>query len=176
VNAFVQSRIDHSTRRAIDFLRKNQRRDGSFLPLWFGNENGHDDQNPVYGTAQVLIALNELAASGFDADAIDAIRERSAHFLIEAQHTNGGWGGDRDLTETIEETALALEALSGCEATSAATERGISRLLQLVEASAHEKASPIGFYFARLWYYERLYPLIFATSALGAVVSRLQHR
>jgi squalene-hopene/tetraprenyl-beta-curcumene cyclase len=28
--------------------------------------------------------------------------------------------------------------------------------------------SPIGFYFAKLWYFERLYPLIFLVSALGA--------
>ena len=26
---------------------------------------------------------------------------------------------------------------------------------------------PIGFYFAKLWYHERLYPLIFTTTALG---------
>ena len=29
--------------------------------------------------------------------------------------------------------------------------------------------SPIGFYFAALWYYERLYPLIFTATALGRV-------
>jgi hypothetical protein len=27
---------------------------------------------------------------------------------------------------------------------------------------------PIGFYFAKLWYFEKLYPLIFLVSALGA--------
>ena len=32
-----------------------------------------------------------------------------------------------------------------------------------------EEAAPIGFYFAKLWYFERLYPLIFATSALRRV-------
>ena len=30
------------------------------------------------------------------------------------------------------------------------------------------EASPIGFYFAKLWYFERLYPLIFTVGALGA--------
>ena len=28
------------------------------------------------------------------------------------------------------------------------------------------KATPIGFYFARLWYFEKLYPLIFTVAAL----------
>jgi squalene-hopene/tetraprenyl-beta-curcumene cyclase len=34
--------------------------------------------------------------------------------------------------------------------------------------------SPIGFYFAKLWYFERMYPLVFAVSALGRV-KRLRH-
>jgi squalene-hopene/tetraprenyl-beta-curcumene cyclase len=31
--------------------------------------------------------------------------------------------------------------------------------------------TPIGFYFAKLWYYERLYPLIFTVGALGRAAS-----
>ena len=31
--------------------------------------------------------------------------------------------------------------------------------------------APIGFYFAKLWYYERAYPLVFAVGALGRVAS-----
>jgi squalene-hopene/tetraprenyl-beta-curcumene cyclase len=31
----------------------------------------------------------------------------------------------------------------------------------------HREPSPIGLYFAKLWYYEKLYPLIFTVSALG---------
>jgi squalene-hopene/tetraprenyl-beta-curcumene cyclase len=30
-------------------------------------------------------------------------------------------------------------------------------------------AAPIGFYFARLWYYERLYPAIFTVAAFESV-------
>jgi squalene-hopene/tetraprenyl-beta-curcumene cyclase len=30
---------------------------------------------------------------------------------------------------------------------------------------------PIGFYFAKLWYFERLYPLIWTTGALGKVAA-----
>ena len=29
------------------------------------------------------------------------------------------------------------------------------------------KPTPIGFYFAKLWYFEKLYPIIFTVSALG---------
>jgi hypothetical protein len=45
--------------------------------------------------------------------------------------------------------------------------RGVEFLLDAVEENRHHLAWPIGFYFAKLWYYERLYPLIFATTALG---------
>ena len=34
----------------------------------------------------------------------------------------------------------------------------------------HWENSPIGFYFAKLWYYERLYPLVFTVAALGHAV------
>ena len=40
-------------------------------------------------------------------------------------------------------------------------------LLADVEADRHREPSPIGLYFAKLWYYEKLYPLIFTVSALG---------
>jgi squalene-hopene/tetraprenyl-beta-curcumene cyclase len=37
-----------------------------------------------------------------------------------------------------------------------------------VENGAFRDPAPIGFYFAKLWYFERLYPLIFTVGALGA--------
>ncbi len=43
-------------RRGIRFLERNQRADGSWLPLWFGNQDMQDELNPIYGTSRVLIA------------------------------------------------------------------------------------------------------------------------
>ncbi len=45
--------------------------------------------------------------------------------------------------------------------------RGIEFLIQSVHQGRHRISWPIGFYFAKLWYHEELYPLIFATTALG---------
>ena len=112
--------------------------------------------------------MNELSRMGLVVP--DEIRLRAAAFLADAQHENGGWGGDKNLPETVEETALALEALGGYRC-GGSVERALNRLLQLIEEGWHETASPIGFYFARLWYYERLYPLVFTISALNAVAS-----
>ena len=70
---------------------------------------------------------------------------------------------------SIEETALALEALAGTEHVAATrTRHGVARRARRSRQLGATPA-PIGFYFAKLWYYERLYPLIFATGALGRV-------
>jgi squalene-hopene/tetraprenyl-beta-curcumene cyclase len=39
--------------------------------------------------------------------------------------------------------------------------------VEAVESGRFRDPSPIGFYFAKLWYYEKLYPLIFTVAALG---------
>ena len=47
-------------------------------------------------------------------------------------------------------------------------QQAVSWLSEAVLEGRHLEPAPIGFYFAKLWYYEQLYPLIFATRALGA--------
>jgi squalene-hopene/tetraprenyl-beta-curcumene cyclase len=91
------------------------------------------------------------------------------------QNGDGGWGGDGK-TSSVEETALAVEALLAAEQAlpraaidnpyQAAAHKGLTWLLEAVETNNAGRCSPIGFYFAKLWYYERLYPTIFAVSAL----------
>ena len=71
--------------------------------------------------------------------------------------------------QLLEETALALEGLIAWpdRAThAAAMDRGLAWLVERVEKNEHRNSSPIGFYFAKLWYYEELYPLIFTVSTL----------
>ena len=46
-------------------------------------------------------------------------------------------------------------------------ERGLAWLVERIEAGGLYDPTPIGFYFAKLWYYEKLYPLIFTVAALG---------
>jgi squalene-hopene/tetraprenyl-beta-curcumene cyclase len=49
-----------------------------------------------------------------------------------------------------------------------AIDRGLAWLLHAVESGRFREPAPIGFYFAKLWYFEKLYPLIFTVAALGA--------
>jgi squalene-hopene/tetraprenyl-beta-curcumene cyclase len=61
-----------------------------------------------------------------------------------------------------------VEVLAGFGATAeAAVNNGLAWLVEQVESGGLGFAAPIGFYFAKLWYSEKLYPLIFAVGALG---------
>jgi len=93
---------------------------------------------------------------------------------------DGGWGADPKAggphPSTIEETAVAVEALLADPDDPhrrPALEAGLRRLVAAVREGRHRETAPIGLYFARLWYYEGLYPLIFTVSALGQAVARL---
>ena len=46
---------------------------------------------------------------------------------------------------------------------------GVDWLIRRVEDGTWTQPAPIGFYFAKLWYYERLYPMVFTVAALEAV-------
>ena len=150
------------------YLRRQQRPDGSWLPLWFGNQHAPDDINPVYGTARVLAAYRELNR----ADTEEA--RRGVEFLLEVQNADGGWGGAKGTPSSVEETALAVEVLIDLATPrAAAVERGLEYLMRRVEDGSFIEPSPIGFYFAKLWYFEKLYPIIFTVAALGRAVRRL---
>jgi squalene-hopene/tetraprenyl-beta-curcumene cyclase len=44
--------------------------------------------------------------------------------------------------------------------------------VEAVESGRFRDPSPIGFYFAKLWYFEKLYPLIFTVAALGRALRK----
>jgi squalene-hopene/tetraprenyl-beta-curcumene cyclase len=157
--------IDGATPGGLRFLANQQRSDGSWLPLWFGNQHVKDDLNPVYGTSRVLAAYRDLVLT----DSPEC--QRGVNYLLSAQNADGGWGGDRDCPSSVEETALSVEVLVDL-APGDAVERGVAWLVEAVESFRFREPSPIGFYFAKLWYYEKLYPIIFTVAALGRATLR----
>ena len=164
----LRVRTQRGIARALMFLAKAQRADGSWLPLWFGNEHAPDDGNPLYGTAKVVLSLRELRDRNFAFPA--AMLRAGVRWLVEAQNDDGGWSGVRGGPPSVEETALAVKVLAGSSEV-AAVDAGVSWLVGRVESGAWREPAPIGFYFAKLWYYERLYPLIFTVGALGRVAA-----
>lgn len=156
-------------RRGFEYLSRVQRPDGSWLPLWFGNQFADQDENPVYGTTRVLAAYR-------DADMLDYPQAtRGIHWLESAQNADGGWGGDRGIESSVEETSLATEILLSGSNISRHAEAGLGWLCDCVDNEEFTTTTPIGFYFAKLWYFEELYPVIFCTSALGRAAGVLRN-
>lgn len=198
----LQTRMQRAIREAVDFVIRSQRPDGSWVPLWFGNECAPEETNPTYGTSRVVLALVELRPDASEGDpgieraepigqgsgcrgpapvptdsgrrpreAAAQALARGLAWLLQAQHPNGSWGGARGVVSSVEETAWAVEALASTPVwdvpgAHAALQRGASWLVERVHSGDWTQASPVGFYFARLWYYERLYPLISTVGAL----------
>ncbi len=201
--------------RGEQFLVRQQRPDGSWLPLWFGNQDEPDDINPVYGTGRVLLSASRLGWAEPDLKRLAVDYGRASETLINQQNPDGGWGGGasvgqwrqkslksaashdsdspilEDNCSTIEETAIAVEGLvsvwmasrddqevfakiafdGGNERLQAAIIAGVEFLVRGVAADWHRVPWPIGFYFAKLWYHERLYPWVFTVAALGKFLS-----
>ncbi|MEZ5385650.1 MAG: prenyltransferase/squalene oxidase repeat-containing protein [Prosthecobacter sp.] len=161
----LQTRIASATERALRYLKASQTADGAWISLWFGNEHTPDENNPVYGTAQVI---NHLGGnSRLAAQARDLI-QTGLTYLRAAQKPDGSFGGDALAPASIEETAVALQALS-VSSSPGDLASGMQWLLSATAEGTRFPSAPIGLYFARLWYHEQLYPVIWTLGALTSV-------
>jgi squalene-hopene/tetraprenyl-beta-curcumene cyclase len=118
----------------LEFLRREQEKDGSWYGRW--------GMNYIYGTWSVLIALN---AAGVERE--DAIIRRAVDWLISIQNEDGGWGESGEsyalarrrherATSTASQTAWALLGLMAAgEVRNPAVERGVDYLLRRQDES-----------------------------------------
>ena len=155
----VDSRISRLKKQALGYLDRQQRSDGSWLPLWFGHQDDPGEANPVFGTARVLAAYRDLGLGESEQ------AERAVEFLRGAQNSDGGWGGNKGISSQIEETGLVVESLRSLKNSHDLRKNGQNWLVRKVLEGGLEESAPIGFYFAKLWYYESLYPVVFALGA-----------
>jgi squalene-hopene/tetraprenyl-beta-curcumene cyclase len=192
-HADMAVRVGLAIDRGWRYLESQQREDGRFVSIWFGNEYQPGELNPVYGTAAVLMACGAL-------DRLETeLARRAAHWLESVQHATGGWGppkARRDYSGaekdgfrawraneamakhcSVEETALAVAALLPLAETSQtagqAVSAGLTWLTAAVEQDAHRRPAVIGYYHTKLWYHERLYPLVFAAGAFSRALGQL---
>ena len=166
-----KTKVDRAVQTGFNYLKQHQEKDGSWLPLWFGNQDMPGDINPFYGTAKVLMAYRD--ANSFDTNEA----QYGLRWVRENQNDDGGWGGGPSTNwqnsalgySSVEETALCTEIMLDDPNPDSqnAAQNGIRWLLEATESDLITEPWPIGFYFAKLWYFEKLYPLIFATSTLN---------
>ena len=191
----TKNQIATAMNRGARYLTRKQQLDGSWLPLWFGNQDHPEEENPIYGTAKVLLAYADLSMLD------DPAAQAGLKYLIKNQNADGGWGGGPSISykgglaapaanvgpgpdqpavgSSIEETSLALEAIIQCGGVGMCPPtimRGCEWLITIIHRGNLDCSWPIGFYFAKLWYHERLYPPIFSLAALGAALQQFELR
>ncbi len=170
-SSVIHSQYKKSFVRAVIYLEKHQDKTGFWLPLWFGNQLTADHTNPVYGTARVLSYLNETLDSRLGAEYVVILKlmtERGCRYLSSVQNHDGSWGGAKNIPGSIEETSLVVTALvrNGFQEECAL---GINWLAEKTKTDGMI-ASPIGLYFASLWYDEELYPITAYLECLAATI------
>lgn len=162
----LQRRLDGAIEPALKYLQRSQQPDGSWRPLWFGNPFSENHSNPLYGTSRVLQGIK-----GLDDPTALEIRTRGIRWIVGNQNADGGWGSETGTKSTCEETALAVKTLTvyrenGMEIRENTIESGLKWVTEHANDVKNLKASPVGLYFAKLWYAENLYPPIFLLSAM----------
>lgn len=167
----LQTKMTRAMLDGIRYLTESQAADGSWTPLWFGNQDSNGKSNPTYGTSRVLAALQTKPLRTYPG--VEPIACLGRQWLLTAQNPDGGWGGAPGLNSTVEETALALDALAD-SGEGHSLSRGTAWLIRHA-AQGHEPcAAPIGLYFASLWYSEKTYPIVFSLCALYKIRRYLQ--
>lgn len=153
-----------AAQRALDYLLKEQRADGSWYGRW--------GMNYIYGTWSALCALN---AAGLAPN--DARVERAAQWLVSIQNPDGGWGEDgasykldyrgyERAPSTASQTAWALLGLMAAGmAEHPAVARGIAYLCAQQQADGlwdETRFTATGFprvFYLRYHGYRKFFPL-----------------
>lgn len=164
-----QSRCRKSITRMRLWLDKTMTDEGSWNPLWFGDQEATSqfrveglefkvEANPVYGAATIIDYM-KTAGITLTLDAKD--------FLLKCQNPDGGWGGNRGVPSKVTLTAKAIGALRHFRPeTDEAIRRAVDYLYARYESGTLYSREPIGLYFSRLWYSEDLYNPIYILTAL----------
>ncbi|HBJ36225.1 MAG TPA: squalene--hopene cyclase, partial [Planctomycetaceae bacterium] len=90
-DAGLRRKLARARQKALRFLRRQQCADGRWVPLWFGNQDDAEEENPIYGTGRVLLAIA-------GEESAEQMRHRAIDYLLSHQNADGGWGGGPSLT------------------------------------------------------------------------------
>ncbi len=136
----LKRRVVRAKKRIVRYLQRVQRPDGSFVPLWFGDQTNPSKEAPEYGSAVVLSHLN-----GEDLPFL----EKTRAYLRSVRGPDGMW-------KTVCVSARCAVALNLDGAF----------LKPYADHPESLPLEPIGLYFAHLWYSEELYASVFLAKAV----------
>jgi squalene-hopene/tetraprenyl-beta-curcumene cyclase len=143
--------------RALGYLARAQRADGSFASIWF--------RDATAGTASVVEGLSGAGLRDHP------IVRRGREALLGQQNEDGGWAGHRGQPSTAEETSWALLALlAGGPPPAgdvAAIQRGLDWLVRHQRPDGTWQPAPIGLYYSAMWYSDSMYALAWPAQALA---------
>lgn len=160
--ADLQQKCKVGMQRMLKWMQKIQSIDGSWTPLWFGDQDAPDECSPLYATAMTVEYLSESTEP-----AAHEMAQKGLKYILSVQNADGGWGGAKDVPSKVTLTARALSALASYPDTDAtAMARAFDYLFRMYEAGELFRAEPIGLYFSRLWYSEEMYNITFVLNAL----------
>jgi squalene-hopene/tetraprenyl-beta-curcumene cyclase len=146
----------HILERALRYLDRAQRYDGSFASIWF--------RETTAGTASVIEALHACGLLSL------RMAKRARESLLRQQNDDGGWGGMRLQASTAEETAWAIMALlrwPEYEPARAAARRGVRWLLDHQRPDGTWAEWPIALYYSAMWYSDSYYAVALPMQALA---------
>jgi squalene-hopene/tetraprenyl-beta-curcumene cyclase len=149
----LRKKVIKAKARILRYLEKVQAHDGSFSPLWFGDQLAADKTAPVYGSAVVLEHLSREQAA--------TIMDRAKNYLLSQQHPSGAWGSWDSEHDYVIFTARCVHALKPFDEAQPAVRRAMAFLQPYFENPDTIPHEPIGLYFAHLWYDEKRYATIF---------------
>ena len=160
--------------RATEYLLANQNSDGGWgggpsVAKWITQEGIRSPEGLTSSVEETSLAVEALAQGLIDRELAD--QGLMDQRLVDEKELSVGKGvkSSAEACESGETETAKPSKISGGgnERSIAAIISGVEFLLESVRDGRHRVPWPIGFYFAKLWYHERLYPLIFATAALG---------
>ena len=168
----LKARTEKGAKHLLAWMISSISADGSWTPLWFGDQDAADEKSPVYGTAT---AVDYLLTSG-DGEALE-LAQRGISYLLQMQNEDGGWGGAKGVASKVTLTAKVLGALASADKhNEVAMGRALDFLYEAYERGELFQREPIGLYFSRLWYSEELYSLTFLLIGLKKVSNYYKKR
>ena len=157
----LRQAVEKSYDRMLRWLMDTAQTSG-WTPLWFGDQDADDEKAPVYGTATVIDYLMQSHQKvGM------TLAAQQIPFILDCQNEDGGWGGNRGVRSKVTYTSRVLAALAHFPGQYAeAKQRGWDYLYRRHQAGTLYENEPVGLYFSRLWYSEKLYNVTFLLHAI----------